>query len=217
MGFAWAQVIADEQSRSADAARLGLLLQYSASRPIVDDFEFGTRFAWGLTDWERAGKWANAGVSVGEWTTRAYKNTYNWTRKRGADGKADPNTHGLRLMGGSMAMCFLWLGYAVAGVSFLIVPLAPTTFLELDFTGNYVLGSSEVKPYFKAGVGFFAFWHPVHNTLVGAVGPTAGTGVRVGEIDIGAVGTWSPPLAHGEAREGDSHIITSAIVVGFVK
>jgi hypothetical protein len=210
-------VIPVEPSAISEAKRLGLTLQYSSARPLAESFDFGTRLAWGLTDWERSGKWANAGVSIGEWTTRAYVNTYNWTKKRGGDGKADPNTHALRWMGGSMAMCFLWMGYAVAGVAFLIVPFAPTTFLELDLTGNYRMGSDKVEPYLKAGLGLFAFFHPVHNTLVGAVGPTAGTGVRVGELDIGLNATWSPPLAHGEARAGDSHIITGGLVVGLVK
>jgi hypothetical protein len=142
---------------------------------------------------------------------------YGWTKKHGADGKANPETHGLRWLGGGTAMCFLWMGYVVSGLAFFIVPFAPTTFLELDLTGNYRPSSKDVDPYLKAGIGFFAFFHPKEATLVGAVGPTLGTGIRVGEIDVGVNGTWSPPGAHGEAREGDTHIFTGGLVVGLVK
>jgi len=211
------EVIPETPSNTLAARQLGLSLDIMGAPPIAGPGDFGTRFAWGLTDWERAGRWANAGVAVGKWTNRAYVNTYNWTKKHGSDGKANPNTHSLRVMGGGIAMCFLWFGYAIAGVAFMAAVVAPTTVLEADFTGNFVLSEGDVSPYLKAGIGLMAFWHPEHGNLVGGLGPNVGAGLRVGPLHIGASGTWSPPHLHGEFRAGRSNLISGALTVGLHK
>jgi hypothetical protein len=213
-GFQYVEVIPEKVSNTAPGRQYGLALDVTGATPIAGPVDFGTRFAWGLTDWERAGRWANAGVAVGRWTNRAYVNTYNWTKKHGSDGKANPNTHGLRLMAGGMGMMFLWFGYAIAGVAFAAAVVAPTTVLEANFTGNFVLGEGDVSPYVKAGIGLMAFWHPVHGNLVGGIGPNAGAGLRVGPIHLGVSGTWSPPHLHGEHRAGRSNLLSGALTVG---
>jgi hypothetical protein len=213
-GFQYIQVIPEKVSNTARAQQYGLALDVTGATPIAGPVDFGTRFAWGLTDWERSARWANGGVAVGRWTNRAYVNTYNWTKKHGSDGKANPDTHGLRLMAGSMGMMFLWFGYAIAGVAFATAIVAPTTVLEANFTGNFVLSEGEVSPYLKAGIGLMAFWHPVHHNLVGGIGPNVGGGLRVGPIHLGMSGTWSPPHLHGEHRAGRSNLLTAALTVG---
>jgi hypothetical protein len=213
-GFQYVEVIPEAPSNTARARQLGLAIEVNGSSPIAGPVDFGTRFGWGLTDWERSARWANAGVAVGKWTNRAYVNTYNWTKKRGADGTANPETHSLRVMAGGMGMMFLWFGYAIAGVAFAAAVVAPTTVLELDLTGNFVLSEGEVSPYLKAGVGLMAFWHPVHGNLVGGLGPNVGGGLRVGPLHVGASGTWSPPHLHGEHRAGRSNLLTGALTVG---
>jgi hypothetical protein len=207
-------VLPEEVSTTRSARQFGLALDVNGSTPIAGPVDFGTRFAWGMTDWERSVRWANAGVAVGKWTNRAYVSTYNWTKKRGKDGKANPETHSLRVMAGGMGMMVLWFGYAIAGVAFAAAVVAPTTVLEANFTGNFVLGEGEVSPYLKAGIGLMAFWHPVHGNLVGGIGPNVGGGIRVGSLHVGASGTWSPPHLHGEHRSGRSNLLSGALPVG---
>lgn len=213
----YVEVIPEAQSGTVAARQLGLALDITGSTPILGPVDFGTRFAWGLTDWERSGRWAKAGVAVGKWTNGAYVSTYKFTRKHGVRGTSSADTHGLRVMGGGIAMCFLWMGYAVAGVAFAAAIVAPTTVLEADFTGNFILSEGDVTPYLKAGVGLMAFWHPEHGNLVGGLGPNVGGGLRVGPLDIGATGTWSPPHLHGEFRAGYSNLLSGALTVGLRK
>jgi hypothetical protein len=217
VGFQYVQVVPEKLSHTLPARQLGLSLDITGSTPIAGPVDFGTRFSWGLTDWERAGRWADAGVAIGKWTNRAYVSTYNFTRKHGVHGTSNPETHSLRVMGGGIAMCFLWFGYAIAGVAFVGAVVAPTTVLEADFTGNVLLGEGDVTPYLKAGIGLMAFWHPEHGNLVGGLGPNVGGGLRVGPLHLGASGTWSPPHLHGEFREGRSNLFTGALTVGLHK
>ncbi len=217
VGLAYVNVAPLASSRSARASEAGLLLELSRTTPLSEKVDFGLRFAWGLTAWERFPRWAKAGYDAGRWTTEAYENTYNYTRKRGPDGTYDPNLHGLRLMGGFFGMMFLWIGYVASGIAYVTAVLAPTTFLEMDATANYNFGDPSpkgVNPYLKAGVALMAFVHPEHGRMVGAVGPTLGGGVRIGTLHLGLTGTWSPAGLHGEAREGRSHIVTGGLTIG---
>jgi hypothetical protein len=214
LGFQYVEVAPVKPSSLLAARQVGLSLDIIGATPIAGPVDFGTRFSWGLTDWERAGRWASAGVAVGKWTNGAYVSAYKFTRKHGVRGTSSPDTHGLRMMGGGIAMGFLWLGYVIAGVAFVGAVVAPTTVLEVDFTGNFVLSEGDVSPYLKAGVGLMAFWHPEHHNLVGGIGPNVGAGIRVGPLHVGAAGTWSPPGLHGEFRDGHSHLFTGALTVG---
>jgi len=37
--------------------------------------------------------------------------------------------------------------------------------------------------------------------------------VRIGTINLGANGTWSPPMLHGEARPGSTHILVGGLTL----
>jgi hypothetical protein len=215
IGPGYAAVIPLGASSSQRAGQAGLVLEVAKTVPVADRFDFGFRFAWGFTAWDRFPKWAKAGYDVGKWTTTAYEDTYNWTRKRGADGDSDPNTHGLRLTGGLVAMAFLWLGYVVSGITYLAAVVSPTTWMEIDLTGGYNFGDKDVNPYLKAGIGLMGFIHPEHGTLLGGVGPTFGGGIKIGSaLHLGANVTWSPPPLHGEARSGQSHLLVGGLTIG---
>jgi len=218
IGFAYAANL-KSSAGTKSAVGYGLVLEFGKTIPLTEQLDFGLRFAWGLTEWDRFTKWAKAGYDVGAWTTQAYEDTYNWTRKH--EGGV-PETHGLRIIGAGFAFCVLWIGYLVAGIAYAGAIFAPTTFLEMDMTANYNFGDfaelkskKGVNPYLKGGVGMMGFIHPDHGTLLGALGPTMGTGVRLGGgLHLGANVTWSPPPLHGEARGGSTHIITSGLTIG---
>ena len=212
IGYAATWPVGASSSRSASG--VGLVLEVGKTIPLAERVDFGLRFAWGLTEWDRFTRWAKAGYDAGSWTTQAYEDVYNWTRKRGEDGDLSPNTHGLRLMGSFFAFMALSLGYVVSGLAYASAIVAPTTWLELDLTASYNFGDKQLDPYLKGGLGFMAFVHPEYDRLLGALGPTFGTGVRIGTINLGANGTWSPPMLHGEARPGSTHILVGGLTLG---
>lgn len=217
VGVAYAGVFPSRGATTRDVSELGLLLEVSRTAPISESVDFGFRFAWGLTAWERFPRWAKAGYDAGKWTTQAYEDVYNWTRKRGEDGSYDPNTHGLRLMGSFFAFLVLWLGYAYSGVAYATAVVAPTTWLETNFTANYNFGDPKPggdNPYLRGGAALMAFVHPEHGTLAGALGPTFGGGMRLGQFHLGTNFTWSPAGLHGEARDGRSQIVVGGVTLG---
>ncbi len=217
IGVAYAGVYPLASSASASASEAGVVLELSRTTPLSESVDFGLRFAWGLTAWERFPRWAKAGYDTGAWTTQAYEDVYNYTRKHGPDGTYDPNLHGMRLMGGFFAMIVLWVGYVVSGVAYATAVVAPTTFLEMDLTANYNFGDPKPtgeNPYLKGGLGLLAFVHPEHGVLVGGAGPTFGGGMRFGSFHIGLSATWSPAGLHGEARSGRSQIVVGGLTVG---
>jgi hypothetical protein len=215
IGFAYAANLKGSTGTKS-ATGYGLVLEFGKTIPLTEQLDFGLRFAWGLTEWERFTKWAKAGYDVGSWTTHAYEDTYNWTRKN----EGAPETHGLRIIGAGFAFLVLWVGYIVAGVAYAAAIFAPTTFLEMDLTANYNFGEDlkskkRVNPYLKGGLGLMAFIHPDYGSFLGAAGPTMGTGVRLpGGLHLGANVTWSPPALHGEARGGSTHIVTGGLTIG---
>lgn len=217
IGVAYAGIFPRSGSGTSRASEIGLLLETSRTFPLSDSVDFGVRFAWGLTAWERFPKWAQAGYDAGRWTTQAYEDVYGWTRKFGDDGTYDPNTHGLRLMGGFFAMAVLWLGYVASGLAYVTAVVSPTTWMEVDATANYNFGAPSPKadtPYLKGGVALLAFLHPEHGTLAGGMGPTFGGGVRLGSVHLGASATWSPGGLHGEARGGRTEVLFGGVTIG---
>ncbi len=217
IGFAYAANLKGSAGTKS-ATGYGLVLEFGRTVPLTEQLDFGLRLALGLTEWERFTKWAKAGYDVGAWTTEAYEDTYNWTRKH----SGAPSTHGLRILGAGFAFLALSIGYVVAGVAYATAVFAPTTFLETDLTANYnfadfkdLKSKKGVNPYLKGGLGMMAFIHPDHGTLLGALGPTFGAGVRLGGgLHLGMNVTWSPPPLHGEARGGSTHIVTSGLTIG---
>lgn len=208
IGPAYAASVGSSVARSTHS--YGVVIEAGKNIPLADRVDLGLRFAWGLTAWDRFEKWAKAGYDAGAWTTEAYSDVYDWTRKH----SGDPNTHGLRIMGSFFAFMTLWIGYVVAGIAYAVAVVAPTTSLEFDLTGNYNFGDDKFNPYVKGGLGLLAFIHPDYGTLRGGIGPTFGVGFRASGVQVGANLTWSPPLLHGEPREGRTHIYVGGLTIG---
>lgn len=187
----------------------GVVLHANARVPFDDHYGLGVRFAWGLTEFRRFEDWAKAGYRIGEWTTNAYGDVYEWAAQK-------DDARGLRWMGAFFAFVVLWIPYVVAGVAYAIAPIAPTTYLETDVTFNYDFGTDPKGQgvYLKGGVGLVAFLHPEYDKLLAGMGPTIGVGLRTGSVDLGLHGTWLPPFLHGEARGERSNVFITGLTIG---
>jgi len=188
----------------------GLMLHLASRIPFDDHLGVGIRFAWGLTEFRRFESWTKAGYDVGEWSTHAYRDVYQWAAHPADEWRA------LRWMGAFFAFCVLWMPYIVSGAIYLLSPLAPTTYLEADVTFNVDVGTDRAGsgPYFKGGLALLGALHPHYNTMLGGLGPTAGIGFRAGKVDLGVHGTWSPPGLHGESHGESTHILISTFSLG---
>lgn len=223
IGPAYAAVYPQAGSLSAASDGLGVALEFARMKPVSEHADVSFRFAWGLTTWDRFQRWSGTAYDMGAWTTEAYRDVYGWMGKRKSSdphGQTDESknsdpTQTFRIMGGSIAMVFLVLGYVASGFTYAASVVAPTTWMEIDLAGNYNLGSKNFDPYLKGGIGALAFIHPKHGTLVGGIGPHFGAGFRVGSfLHVGANATWSPPPFHGEARDGRSHLLVGSLTFG---
>jgi hypothetical protein len=212
-------------SRSEDTAELGVALEWARIKPLSTRTDVSFRMAWGLTTWDRFRRWSRAAYGAGAWTTEAYRNVYGWMGPRASPQEAhqapgeprkdsDP-TRPFRLIGGSMAMVFLSLGYVTSGFLYAASLVAPSTWVEIDGAVHYNLGDKDWAPYLKGGLGALAFLHPRHGSLVGGIGPHFGGGVRVGSfLHLGLSATWSPPYLHGEFQDGRTHLLVTSLTLG---
>jgi hypothetical protein len=188
--------------------RYGLVLQTASRVPIGDNFGFGLRFAWGLTEFDRFESFTKAGYRVGKWTTGAYRDVWDW-----AGTKDDYRT--FRWMGAFFASVGLVFPLVAAGLCYIAAPVSPTTYLELDLTLNYDFSEGRTGPYLKGGLGLVGFVDPRYDVLRGGLGPTLGVGDRFGPLDLSANVTWLADGLHGEVRGERSNIYIAGITLGF--
>lgn len=83
----------------------GVALQLRLSDPISEHFDANVNVTWGLTDWERAREWIDAGNSSGSWTTEKIESVADWV---GEGGDSQP----LRFMAAIFAEFVLVATYA---------------------------------------------------------------------------------------------------------
>jgi len=164
---------------------------------------------WGLTDWDRAREWIDAGNRAGSWTTDRFADVEAWVRK-GKDDKSE----GLRLMGALFADLFLALTYAAVPFCYVGSAGGATSHLQLDFTGSVHLGDGPGDAWLALGGGAavlperFLDWRR-------AAGPVAGVGARFGPLRIDARVLWSPPALNGSSHGGT--VLLSAVTATLVK
>jgi hypothetical protein len=193
--------------------RPGVVIEGRGTYPLSRRFDAGFRFAWGLTEFRRFPDWIGAGTDVAEWTTRAYQNTYDWTRKRGRDGTLDPDLRGLRMTGAIWAMAVIWLGYVAAGVVYATAVVSPTTWVEANGLLGYNFGDRNFNPAFHGGLALFGFIHPVQNTLAAGIGPTIAPSVSFGPVRFGANFTMSPSPVHTSFGTGPVHLLMGGLTL----
>ena len=183
---------------------LGLALQWRAGWPISNRWRFNLGMTWGLTEFRRTTTLWNAGVALGAWTTRAYRDVHEWSQ-----GNA------LRELGAMFGYFGLIFGYFGSAVLFILGPFASTTYLQLDAVTSHHFNRGKNGPFAEVGVGLFAYLHPLVDTPGAGLGPLVGLGVRTGAVRLGTRIMWSPPGAHVEPDGERSNIVTVSAVVGF--
>lgn len=183
----------------------GVALQLRLSNPISARFDANVSVTWGLTDWERAKEWIDAGNSSGSWTTGKIESVANWVGEGG-------DSQGLRFLGAIFAEFLLVATYAAVPFCYVGSVGGATSHLQLDVTGTAHLTRGFVDVWAEGGVGMaglpvqFMAWNY-------AVGPVVGVGVDAGPLRVGARALWSPGGLNSSAA-GDRSVTTASLTVG---
>ncbi|HSN13768.1 MAG TPA: hypothetical protein VLT61_03995 [Anaeromyxobacteraceae bacterium] len=183
----------------------GVALQLRLTNPISARFDANVSITWGLTDWERAKEWIDAGNSSGAWTTEKIESVANWVGEGG-------DSQGLRFLGAIFAEFFLVATYAAVPFCYVGSVGGATSHLQLDVTGTAHLTRGFVDLWAEGGVGMaglpaqFMAWNY-------AVGPVIGVGVDAGPLRVGARALWSPGGLNSSTR-GDRSVTTASLTVG---
>lgn len=199
LGVAWL-----EQGRPhrTDAAGVALELRLEGRLdPLVG---YGVTFTWGLTDWDRAREWIDAGNRAGTWTTDRFADVEAWVRK------GTKEDRGARLLGGMFADFFLALTYAAVPFCYVGSVGGATSHLQLDATGSFHLGEGRTDAWLELGGGAASLPERMPDWRR-AVGPVAGVGARFGMLRVSARLLWSPPGLNTSSR-GGTVLISAATV-----
>jgi hypothetical protein len=156
---------------------------------------------WGLTDWDRAGEWIDAGNRSGRWTTDAIRSVGDWAVE-------DEKTAPLRLAGAIFADLFLVASYAAVPACYLGSVGGATSHLQVDVTANLHADTGAVDAWVEGGLAGLALPSLRDGFDVG-LGPVVGLGVDAGDVRLGARVTWSPEALH-TARHAAGDVVTAA-------
>lgn len=190
--------------------RYGVALDLDASVPLDGRLGLDVHFAWGLTEFHRFDDFTNAGYRAGAWTTKAYEDVWNWA--------AINNQWALfRWIGAFFAFAGLAFPYIGAGVCYVLAPVAPTTYLELDLAAIYELGDKNANPYFKGGLGLVGYLHPLSARPSAGLGPTVAFGARLRGFDVAVQMTWLPRGLHGEDPGETTNVLIGALTMGLTR
>lgn len=168
---------------------------------------FGTHatFTWGLTDWERAREWIDAGNSAGAWTTEKIESVARWSQE---GGDAQP----LRFMGAIFAEAFLVMTYAAVPVCYVGSAAGATSHLQVDFTGSVHASGGPADLWAEGGVGAAAIPYQFFRWDY-ALGPVVGLGIDAGPVRIGGRFLWSPGGLNSSPR-ADEGLFTASLTLG---
>jgi hypothetical protein len=200
LGFAWFRANASDGRRNAS----GVALELHLDGQLAPRFWLGATLTWGLTDWDRAREWIDAGNRAGRWTTDAFANVEAWVRRGSKDDQ------GLRLLGAFFADFFLAFTYLAVPICYVGSVGGATSHLQLDATGSFHLAGAPTDTWGEVGAGAAALpqrgggWRQVF-------GPLAGVGMRIGRLRIGARVLWSPPPFNST---GGASVLTGALTAG---
>jgi hypothetical protein len=165
----------------------GLALAGRYDTGIAPNVDFGLTLTWGLTDWDRAREYIDAGNRAGKWTTDSLARVEAWVSNAPEKEKA------ARLFGAIFADFFLILSYVAVPACYVGSAGGATSHLQLDATITYRLGDGPSFAFVEGGIGAAALPYQVVDWR-GALGPVGGIGMQLGGIvRIGARALWSPP------------------------
>ncbi len=198
-GYAWLS----RSPADAPATAQGVALELRLGGRAAPRVGYGVTFTWGLTDWDRAGQYIDAGNRAGSWTTDRFADVEAWIRRG-----EDDDTVALRLFGGLFADAFLALSYAAVPICYVGSVGGATSHLQLDATVSAHLGDGPTDGWVELGAGAAVLTEntPDWSTVAG---PVAALGVRLGPLGVRGRILWSPAPLNG-ARYG------GAVLVGAV-
>lgn len=184
----------------------GVALEYRIRHRASPTFGVDMTLTWGLTDWDRAREWIDAGNRAGEWTTDRIKAVGDWATE-------DKDTSGPRMLGAIFADMFLGMTYAAVPACYVGSIGGATSHLQADVTGNFHAGDGPFDGWFEGGVGALALPTVIHDWDF-AFGPVAGLGADLGPVRFGVRFLWSPPALHSGSRLHGT-VISSAATISF--
>jgi hypothetical protein len=205
LGVAWFQRSVGGERRDASGAALELRLE-GRTAPQVG---YGVTLTWGLTDWDRAAEYIDAGNRAGSWTTDRFADVEAWVRR----GK-DNDTQGLRILGAMVVDFLLVASYAAVPACYIGSVGGATSHLQLDVTGSFHLGEGPRDAWIELGAGAVTLPEGLADWWNGA-GPVVGAGMQLGALRVGARVLWSPP-ALNTASEGGT-VLTGALTASLVR
>jgi hypothetical protein len=197
-----------EQGRPRRTTAAGAALELRIEGRPDPWIGYGLTFTWGLTDWDRARQYIDAGNRAGSWTTDEFANVEAWVRK------ASEKDRGARILGALFADLFLAFSYVAVPACYAGSALGATSHVQLDFTGSFHLAEGRADAWLEVGGG--GAWLP--ERLLDwrrAVGPVAGVGARFGWLRVSARTLWSPPALNTASKGGT--VLTSALTFSLVR
>lgn len=183
----------------------GVALQLRLREPVSERVDANVSVTWGLTDWERAKEWVDAGNASGAWTTEKIDSVAGWV---GEGGDSQP----IRLFAAIFAELFLVATYAAVPVCYVGSVGGATSHLQLDATATAHVTRGPVDVWAEGGVGVatlpqrFVQWDY-------ALGPVVGLGVDFGPLRVGGRVLWSPGGLNSSER-GERSVTTASLTVG---
>jgi hypothetical protein len=205
LGFAWLEQGRTGNRTTASGVALELRLE-GRSAPRIG---YGVTLGWGLTDWDRAGEWIDAGNRAGSWTTDRFADVEAWVRR----GERN-DTLGPRFLAAIFADLFLAASYAAVPFCYAGSVFGATSHLQLDVTGSFHLADGPNDAWIEMGFGAaalpqrFTEWRR-------AAGPVVGAGVRFGALRLGARLLWSPPRINTSVEGGT--VLVGALTASLVR
>ena len=137
--------------------------------PIGEQYGFGVRLAYGLTGWQRTEDTAKKAYNVGRWTTKGYRDTWNWA------GEGDDDTRTLKAIPAFFGFVLLVIPLVISGVMYVVSPFAASSYGELDATFHWEPSEDpKIGPYIKAASASPRTCIPTPRASTAAWGPTSG-------------------------------------------
>jgi hypothetical protein len=195
-----------EAPGGAERRHDGVALGFRASQRVSERFGTAVTFTWGLTDWDRAREWVDAGNQAGSWTTEKIRQVARWSQEGG-------DAQGLHFMGAVFAEMFLVMTYVAVPVCYVGSVGGATSHLQVDLTGTaHFAAGGPLDLWAEGGIGAagipyrFMRWDY-------ALGPVVGLGADAGPLRIGGRVLWSPGGLNS-SPSADRQLFTASLMAG---
>ena len=194
-----------EEPGGSQSRQEGVAIGFRSAQRTSERFGTAVTFTWGLTDWERAKEWIDAGNSAGDWTTEKIEQVARWSQE---GGESQP----LHFIGAVFADLFLVMTYVAVPACYIGSLGGATSHVQVDFTGTVHATNGPLDLWAEGGVGAaaipFRFFQWDY-----ALGPVLGVGVDAGPLRVGGRVLWSPGGLNSSAR-ADRQLFTASLTIG---